>query len=205
MKIIAHGTTSEVYPPNSIESLLFLVGHGIRAVEFDVCKISGGRLVVAHPGLIEKEKLESASSFIDFLRVCSSISVNVFIDVKFTHLRFDRSFLNSVMETILEVGMEKRSVIISWSEKALSLFRGRIATGHITSEIKSESYCLYDMLLVPITKFQGNVILSERWKRKLVATEVDISNVQLVQKFSPYAIMTNHAIQLQALIKQRRQ
>jgi len=201
MKIIAHRTASGAYPPNSIESLLFLVEHGILAVEFDVCKSASGRLVVAHPGLIAKGKLESACLLMDFLQTCSSLGVDAFIDVKFTDRRFNHSFLSSVMQAIFRAGMEKRSVLVSGSKKILSQFRGIIRIGHITPEARPEFFCLYDTLLVPMAKVQDNIMALDQWKAKLVVTEVDISNIPIVRMFNPYALMTDNAIEIQALFK----
>lgn len=204
MKVIAHKTTSGVYPPNSIHSLLFLVRHGISAVEFDVCRARDGRLVVAHPGLMKTKMLRTASGFLDFLEVCNSASVDVFVDVKFTDWRFDEAFLDSIMNTIFDVDMYERSVIISRSEKVLSRFRDNIATGFIISDTKSELLHNYDMLLVPIQKLSDDIVALHRWEGKLVATKVDISNVKLAQESNLYAIMTNYAIEVQESIGERR-
>ncbi|MGD0780296.1 MAG: glycerophosphodiester phosphodiesterase [Dehalococcoidales bacterium] len=200
MKIIAHRTISAEYPPNSIESLLFLVEHGILAVEFDVCKSAGGRLVVAHPGIIAKEKLESACLLTDFLQACNSLGVDVFIDVKFTDRKFDLSFLNSVMQAVFKARMERHSVIVSNSKKALSQFRGIIRIGYITPEVRPEFFCLYDVLLIPMVKVQDDIMALDQWRAKLVITEVGISNLSIMRMFHPYALMTDNAVEIQALI-----
>lgn len=182
---------------------MFLVGHGISAVEFDVCSTKNGSLVVAHPGLTNGEVLESATSFADFLKVCSSNRVDVFVDVKFTDLKFDISFLNSVKKKIFEAGIDKQSVIISRSEKVLLQFKDAISTGYITSEIGSELFYPWDMLLSPITNLQKNFIPSGHQKWKLIITDVDIANVKLVQRFNPYAVMTDFAVRIQAWMREK--
>lgn len=176
---------------------------GISAVEFDICSTRDGSHVVAHPGLVSEEVLESATSFADFLEICHSKGVEAFVDVKFTDLRFDISFLNSVKKTLFEARMDKRSVIISRSEKVLLQFRDAVSTGYITSEIESELSYPWDMLLTPIANLQRAFIPLSFQKWKLIATEVDTSNIESVQKFNPYAVMTNYAVEIQAWYRKR--
>lgn len=204
MKIIAHRTTSGLYPPNSIQSLLFLVDHGVSAIEFDVCKSSNGKNVVAHPGLIERGMLDVSTPLKDFLGLCYSKCLDVFVDIKFTDLKFDRSFLRSVMETILEVGIGKQTVVISRSGKVLAQFKDTVATGCIMSEIKPESSCPWDLLLIPIITFQEYVDTLGNDTSRLVVTDVDKSNFEVTRGHNLFAMMTNNAIELQALMRERR-
>jgi glycerophosphoryl diester phosphodiesterase len=201
LKIIAHRTTSGVYPPNSIESLLFLAERGIRAVEVDICK-SNGKIVAAHPGLVKEAALAASSLFADFLKVCKSMDIEVFVDIKFTDFKLNHLFLKSVGEIISDIGMVKQSVVISRAGSVLSQYRGKIAIGYITTKINPEFLQFYDALLVPLENFRDSVI-PLKWRKKIVATGVDTSNVELLRKFNLCAIMTEYPIEIQTLLMPR--
>lgn len=202
LKIISHRTTSKLYPPNSIESLLYLKKKGISAVEFDVCNTRQGKSVVAHPGFMSEEKIVSSTSFETFVEVCNSNQVEVFIDIKFIDFKFDSSFLDLVKEKIFNSGMDKHSVIISRSKEILIEFKGILPTGCITPKIEAEPFSKWDMLLCPIITIDEDTVLSRLEKQRLVATEVDISNIRLVKELKPYAIMTDYAIEVQELMRE---
>ncbi len=126
------------------------------------------------------------------------------MDVKFTDSKFDLLFLNSLKKAIFNARLDVQAVIISSSKKVLLEFDLDFSTGYVTSEIKSELFYPWDMLLSPIMSLQKDSIPSKHRKWKLIATEVDTANIRLVQKFNPYAVMTDCALGIQAWMKERR-
>jgi glycerophosphoryl diester phosphodiesterase len=202
LRIIAHRTTSGVYPQNSIKSVLFLANNRIPAIEFDVCATNDGRFVVARPISLRRGTLETAVSLAQFLAVCRPLKVDMFLDLKFVDATLDQQqFLERLEQTIMKAGTGDHTVVISRSEKVLSQLRGRLLTGHIKSEIESESSCSCDMTLIPITKLSNSVVLGQKRIGNLVATKVDVSNIRLARDCKIENIMTDHAIEIRQMLQ----
>jgi glycerophosphoryl diester phosphodiesterase len=175
---------------------VFLARHGISAVEFDVCRISDGRSVVAHPSSIDKGTSDSAIPFERFLEACRALDVDMFIDVKLIGGKLDEELPESLVQAVTKADCSDRVVVISRSEELLSRFRGTLLTGHIMSEIRSQSTCSCDMLLVPLARLSNDTVLAQTRGKKLVATQVAVSDIGLVQHHKLKDIMTDHAIEI---------
>jgi glycerophosphoryl diester phosphodiesterase len=199
MRVIAHRVTSGIYPSNSIGSLLFLISNGITAVEIDVCKI-GKQLLVVHPAEMSKHAgISSFPPLDEFLKICKSHDVEVFIDVK-TKNNNDFIFFKSIKQIISDLGMGDHSIIISKFQEILFQFKNEIRTGYIVNEFLPQLLLVHNFLLIPLNSLLKTKTSALKWGQYIIATGVTISDIELLRNLNIYGIMTDSPIDIYQLL-----